>query len=240
VNSRALHSHLLQACRDDGVAIIESSVEAVEPGGGGWTLHTAVDTQSPNKVEKISADRLLVAAGAWSQQLGKLLQLSFPVEPVKGQLMRVDLPEKTLGCIVHRHEFYIAPRTGQGVIIGATMEEKGFDTELNESVFEEYFEMAAEVLPALSDQKIAEKWAGLRPRPIDGQPILGDVAATLVPESPPLFVATGHFRNGILLTPITGALLADRITESNAHAALYHSIDFSPFAPDRFISAPIN
>src|SRR5690606_9051711 len=161
----------------------------------------------------IGCERLLVAAGAWSSQLDGLFGFHIPVDPIKGQMLRLDLPESALKPIVHTKEFYLAPRTGLGVIVGATMEEAGFDTSVDEEVIAHFKQQAAEILPAAASAKVVESWAGLRPRPQDGQPILGRLPAEPNRGTSNIWLATGHYRNGILLSGITGLIMASMILE---------------------------
>lgn len=151
------------------------------------------------------------------------------VHPAKGQMLRVQLPATLPLHAVHRSEhIYIVPRT-QGpqagtALIGATVEDAGFDTMVHPAGLAHLRTLAAELLPQLADEAVApqvEAWAGLRPATADSLPLLG-------PLSPGQFIATGHFRNGILLAPATAAIMADLIEGKSP------AIDVASFSPARF------
>jgi glycine oxidase len=151
------------------------------------------------------------------------------VRPAKGQMLRVQLPASLPLREVHRAEhIYIVPRT-QGpqagtALIGATVEDAGFDTTLHPESLAHLRALAAEFLPALGDAAAApqvEAWAGLRPATTDSLPVLDAPTANQ-------FLAIGHFRNGILLAPATASVMAD-LLEGKSPAT-----DLSPFAFSRF------
>jgi glycine oxidase len=169
---------------------------------------------------------LIVAAGAWSGELP--LGTPLPVRPRKGQMLRVRVPSGLHLNEVHRSEHvYIVPRT-QGpqagtALIGATVEDAGFDTTTNAGDLAALRALAAELVPELASEADAprvEAWAGLRPATEHQLPLLGRTGDTLF--------ATGHFRNGILLAPATAALIAD-LYEGQRPA-----IDLAAFSPERF------
>lgn len=170
---------------------------------------------------------VVVAAGAWAGAVHAGLQL--PVTPRKGQMLRVALPEALRGLDeVHRTEgLYVVPRTSGPqagtALIGATVEDVGFDTTTHEADLAVLRARAAEMLPALgseSDAPQVEAWAGLRPATPDQLPVIarrGDV-----------LWAAGHFRNGILLAPATARIVADLIERKEPVVKL------DAFAPERF------
>lgn len=164
--------------------------------------------------------RIVRTQGAWAR---------LQVRPVKGQMLRIQLPAALPLREVHRAEhIYIVPRT-QGpqagtALVGATVEDVGFDTVLHPESLHHLRSLAAELLPLLADEVAApqvEAWAGLRPATADSLPIL-DL------QTPNQLLAIGHFRNGILLAPATAAVIAD-LLERRAPAT-----DLAPFAASRF------
>jgi glycine oxidase len=172
----------------------------------------------------------IIATGAWSNQLP--LPLPLPVHPRKGQMLRVKLPPHLQLDEVHRSEHvYVVPRT-QGpqagtALIGATVEDAGFDVTTHPSDLAALRALAANFIPELASEAatpMVEAWAGLRPGTADQLPILGRTGDTLF--------ATGHFRNGILLAPATATLIADLFEGKHP------SIDLSAFAPERFQPIP--
>jgi glycine oxidase len=132
---------------------------------------------------------------------------------------------------VRTPEIYIVPRTGNSTehraIIGATIEDAGFDKTVDPVDIAKLHALAAALLPQLASAPILESWAGLRPATQDGLPLLGAIRT-----QPHHHIATGHYRNGILLAPATAHLMAQVITGEST------SIDLSPFSPARFLSLP--
>jgi glycine oxidase len=174
---------------------------------------------------------IVYATGSWAP--GELSHgHTLPVRPRKGQMLRVELPATLHGLReVHRSdEVYIVPRTlgpqAGTALIGATIEDVGFDTSTHPRDLTHLRVLAAALLPALASEKDApqlEAWAGLRPHTPDRLPLLGP----LEPGSRH-FLATGHYRNGILLAPATAVLLADLIEGKPS------TLDLTPFSPARF------
>jgi glycine oxidase len=132
----------------------------------------------------------------------------------------VDGPR--LRYVIRTNEIYIVPRSDGRVVIGSTAEEAGFDKRTDPDVIHRLRQAAINLIPALDKARILEAWAGLRPGTPDDLPILGETA------TPGYFVATGHFRDGILLAPITALLIAQQIMEKNL------DYDISPFSTLRF------
>lgn len=180
--------------------------------------------------DRFHAQTLVLATGAWGVPEPLRSARAF-VTPSKGQMLRVALPPALRGMNeVHRRaEVYVVPRT-QGpqagsVLIGATVEDAGFDTTTHAADLAALRARAAELVPALADEHTApmlESWAGLRPATPDALPILSRERDTR------LFYALGHGRNGILLAPATATLIADMI-EDKATA-----VDLAPFSHKRF------
>lgn len=164
--------------------------------------------------EEIRADVVVDAAGAWSRNIPGLPdEASPPVRPLKGQMMALQMAET---APILRHvlwgpgnsivpSIYLAPKSDGRLIIGATVEEMGFDTGLTAGGLFELLRSAWEVLPGIYDLPVVESWAGLRPASRDDAPILGPTAVG------GLVMATGHHRNGILLAPITADTVSDYI-----------------------------
>lgn len=159
----------------------------------------------------VPAGVTVLAAGAWSAALAATAGLDLPVRPVKGQMLESRLPAGRLHALVWTEDVYLVPRAGGRVLVGATVEEAGFDTRVTLGGVVRLAAAAVEAVPALAGAALVRTWAGLRPGTPDGLPILGRVAGL---EG--LVLATGHFRNGILLAPITARLLADLILEGRS------------------------
>jgi glycine oxidase len=208
VNPRELHDALIRTARQRGIRFIHRKLRAVEFDGPHLCSLILED-------ESFLAPRtVLLATGAWSHQLGELFALHLDVIPVKGQVARLPVPDGFLFHIIHEHAIYVAPRRGQGVVIGATMEEVGFNETVDRSTNSELRARAIELMPGLADFPIVESWIGFRPKYRTGEPMLG-----LAPGRDNLLVALGHFRNGILLTPVTGRRLAQEWVQTAAAGA---------------------
>jgi glycine oxidase len=167
-----------------------------------------------------SAGMVVNCAGAWAGQIGPH---PFPTRPVKGQMLCVVMPEKELvRHVVRAPEVYLIPRSDGRMLIGATAEEAGFDKQTVPDTILKLRQAAIDLVPRLADARILEAWAGLRPGTPDRLPILG---AT---PTPGYFVATGHFRDGILLAPVTARVMAQITTGQNPQ------MDLSKFSAGRF------
>jgi glycine oxidase len=146
-----------------------------------------------------SAGMVVNCAGAWAGQIGPHL---FPTRPVKGQMLCVIMPEKELvRHVVRTPAVYLIPRSDGRMLIGATVEEAGFDKQTVPETIQKLRQAAVDLVPKLADARFLQAWAGLRPGTPDGLPILGATA------TPGYFVATGHFRDGILLAPVTAKVM---------------------------------
>jgi glycine oxidase len=179
---------------------------------------TAVEAKAVTTASgRHAADAVIVAAGPWSAALG------LPVMPVKGQLIALapppggDIPDP----VIWGNGVYLVPRADR-VLVGATMEEAGFDLTLTAAARDDLRARAEAVLPRLKTWSLVEHWAGLRPRSPDGLPLLGPMANGV-------FAAAGQFRNGILFTPAIADHLRDLVL---GRAAVIPEFD-----PRRFAAA---
>jgi glycine oxidase len=172
---------------------------------------TAITTGRPDEAvtltlgsgSSLTAMRVVVAAGAWSGAIVGL-PMHLPVAPVRGQLMSVA--SKALRHVVMLGEGYAIPRGDGRTIIGGTEEHTGFDAQHTQEGAQRIRALAAAILPALGTAGMLSTWAGLRPMTRDGLPLIGPD-----PEHPSVIYACGHGRNGILLGPMTGALVAAHV-----------------------------
>jgi glycine oxidase len=152
---------------------------------------------------KFAAGMVVNCAGAWAGQIGPH---SFPTRPVKGQMLYVAMPQKEMvRHVVRTPEVYLIPRSDGRMLIGTTVEEAGFDKQTVPETILKLRQAAIGLVPKLADARILEAWAGLRPGTPDGLPILGATPTA------GYFVATGHFRDGILLAPVTAGVIAEVI-----------------------------
>jgi len=168
-----------------------------------------------------TAATVINAAGAWAGELaGVPDRARVPVRPVAGEMLALAVPRDAVRTVVWLGHRYLVPRGDGRLLVGATAEPRGFDARVTAGGMHDLLDAALAVAPALASFAVVETWAGLRPGSHDGRPYLG--ATTL----DGYVVATGHFRNGILLAPITASLIADLVTGGDMGA-------LAPFAPAR-------
>jgi glycine oxidase len=212
VDPRELASALLAAVRATRIEVREETpLMRVQVGSDQVRVATATDA--------IETGFVIDCMASWSPA---------PVFPRKGQMLAVRLPEgMDLGVTVRTPEVYMVPRTSGPnagrLIIGATIEDVGFDLTVHALDILTLNARATRLLPALAEAEFIESWAGLRPATADGLPMLG-----ATPPRKRYVVGTGHFRNGILLAPGTAQVLADLLT------GVRPAIDLAPFSPGRF------
>jgi glycine oxidase len=160
--------------------------------------------------------------GAWA---GQLFHFPIPTRPVKGQMLCViDTSHRLLKHVIRSPEVYLVPRSDGRIVIGATIENAGFDKRTDPDTIRSLHQAAIRLLPGLKHALVHDAWAGLRPGTPDDLPILG------TSDTPGYYVATGHYRDGILLAPITAQLMAQLIT---GQATTYN---LSAFNPARFVA----
>lgn len=220
VDNRALARALIAACRGAGVEIVEHCPvkEVVMIGGSA----SGVETERGRD----DADVVVLAAGAWSREIGGIPAPYLPpVRPIKGQMLAVQMDP---AAPILRHVVwlpnggYLVPRNDGRLIVGGTVEERGFDTSITAGGLLTLIEAAWRAVPTIEELPIAETWVGFRPGSRDDAPMLGPSGLD------GLVVATGHHRNGILLTPVSAAVISGYIlTGKLPETAL-------PFAPQRF------
>ncbi len=207
VDNRCVLDALVAACRAVGVTMVEEEVAAVDIRGGAVAGVTLAHGGFR------SAAAVVVAAGCWSGQLrgipGRLLP---PVRPVKGVTLRLQAPAgmptlaRTVRGLVHGRSCYLVPRRDGTVVVGATVEEKGFDLAVAAGAVGDLLGDARRLVPSLEEYELFDTTAGLRPGSPDNAPIVG---ATDVRG---LVMATGHYRNGFLLAPATAREVVGMLT----------------------------
>ena len=209
VDPHLLTRAALAAARALGVEVRgHAAVIEIRARDNGVTVVTQADT--------LSAASVVDCRGAWS---------GASVRPRKGQMLYV-LPEATLlQHVLRAPDVYIVPRSSGKILIGATVEDMGFDKSVDAFAIQQLRTAAAKYVPALASAPITQSWAGLRPGTPDDLPILGPT------DIPHVFIATGHFRNGILLAPITAKIMAGLILGQPS------PLDINAFSPDRFPTA---
>lgn len=189
VDPSLLMQAALAAARNSGVEIRgHATVTEIRSHGNAVEVLTQTET--------FFAASAVDCRGAWA---------GAPVRPRKGQMLYVHPNTSVLQHVLRAPDVYIVPRSSGKILIGATVEDVGFDKSVDRSAISQLLNKAAKYLPALSSAPIIQSWAGLRPGTPDGLPIIGPTNA------PRIFTATGHFRNGILLAPITAQIMANLV-----------------------------
>ena len=220
VEPRQLLSALSAACRAQGVELMTHS------------LATRLEASASRARAVLSGSTrhmfgtLVLAAGAWSRALGQPLAFDVPVTPLRGQILALGPQTPApFSHTLYTHGAYLVPRADGRIVAGATEEWAGFNVTTDDAAIAGLRAEASALVPALANWPLHSAWAGLRPISPDGLPLLGRV-----PGWDNVHVATGHGRNGILLTPITGALMAEHL--------LHDAPLPTAFDPARFGSNP--
>ncbi|WP_373045154.1 glycine oxidase ThiO [Vulgatibacter sp.] len=172
--------------------------------------------------ETVRAGAVVVAAGAWTSLVEGIGLPHDAVKPVRGQMLKLALRGLGLRRIVFTPRGYLVPRGDGTVLTGSTMEHVGFDKRVTAGGVASILTNALATAPSLAGAELVESWSGLRPAPADGLPLIGATAAQ------GLFLASGHYRNGILLMPETARLVAETVLSGREPEALL------PFSPRRF------
>jgi glycine oxidase len=217
VNNSELTRALAQAARTLGVEVFEESPVT----GFVYEEDRVAGVRTPQEI--YTAGHIVLCAGAWSGQLGTPLGRRIPVEPARGQMLCAELAEPPLRHPVWGRGGYLVPRLNGGLIVGSTVEYVGFEKTVTLDGVRHLSELTLTLLPGLAQQPFARAWTGFRPHAKDGLPLIGPLVGL-----DGLSIATGHFRNGILLGPLTGLLVAEMILDEPP------SFSLDAFSPRRF------
>lgn len=214
---KALH----RALSDAGVEMVEQAVvdELIRKDGRATGVRM-VDGR------EIAADAVLLAAGSWSGDLATQSGFRLPVEPVKGQIVLLRGESGVLRHIVKHDAAYFVPRRDGRILVGASMENVGFRGGNTVAEVHRLLQATLRIAPHLCDLEIERQWMGFRPGSPDGLPFLGPVESL-----PGLWVASGHYRNGVVLAPVTAELISRWILGEAP------SLDMTPFRPERNVEA---
>jgi glycine oxidase len=227
VDPRRLAHALVAACEQAGVVFHRHWAERLTIAGDRATgVVTADGTE-------LTAGQVVLAAGSLSGRLTGVPDAVLPpVRPVKGQVVRLAVPQRfapflsrTVRAVVRGSHVYLVPRENGELVIGATTEELGWDTTVTAGGVYELLRDAHELVPGITELPLTETRAGLRPGSPDNAPLLGPT------ELPGLLLATGHYRNGVLLTPVTGDAMAHALATGELPE------EARPFTPKRFSTA---
>ncbi len=174
--------------------------------------------------EKFAAKHVVLAAGCYSGGIEGMSRYA-PTRPVRGQMVALRPSRIELHCVLRSPRGYVVPRSDGRVIAGSTLENVGFEKRLTPAGLAQILSAALELAPGLADAEVVETWCGLRPDTPDHLPVLGPT------DVEGLIIATGHYRNGILLAPVTAKLVHEWLTEQRT------SLPCEAFSPLRFAAA---
>lgn len=174
----------------------------------------------------VAADQVLLAGGSWSGEVASQMGFELPVKPVKGQIVLLKGEPGLMQAIVKHDDAYFVPRDDGRILVGASMEFVGFKTGTTDEVIGSLMDATRRIAPGLTALEVEQQWMGFRPGSPDGMPYLGPVESI-----PGLWVASGHYRNGVALAPITAELMSGWMTgekptrDLSAFAVARNSID---------------
>ncbi|MEU8929619.1 glycine oxidase ThiO [Streptomyces sp. NPDC048409] len=228
IDPRRLAAALVTACERAGVVFHRDWAERLEV-----VRERAVGAVT-RAGERLAADRVVLAGGSLSGRLAGVPEdVLPPVRPVKGQVLRLTVParyapflSRTVRAVVRGGHLYLVPRENGELVVGATSEELGWDTTVTAGGVYELLRDAHELVPGITELPLTETRAGLRPGSPDNAPLLGPTRLD------GLLLATGHHRNGVLLTPVTGDVMAELLTGGEPPE------EARPFTPKRFGPVP--
>ncbi|BAD64271.1 MULTISPECIES: glycine oxidase ThiO [Shouchella] len=208
---------LQQACRNRGVHIYEQlkhvSLVKTEP---------HIELQSASG-QRFTADQLVVATGAWAKELESQLGLNLPIYPIRGQICAYNIEPGRIRHILYTSQGYLVPKANGTLVNGASEDIAGFQTEITDKGIRRLTNWNHKIVPFLAELTPFHKWAGLRPATQDGYPLIG-----FLRNHPRVFMACGHYRNGILLSAITAKVASAQL------AGQKPPVPIALFDPDRF------
>ncbi|MER5580222.1 glycine oxidase ThiO [Streptomyces asoensis] len=230
IDPRRLTAALLAACERAGVVFHRVRAERLSVAGGRAAGVVTRDGAT------LAAGQVVLAGGSLSGRLaGVPRDVLPPVRPVKGQVLRLTVPpryapflSRTVRAVVRGSQVYLVPRENGELVVGATSEELGWDTTVTAGGVYELLRDAHELVPGITELPLTETRAGLRPGTPDNAPLLGPT------QLPGLLLATGHYRNGVLLTPVTGDAMAHVLATGELPD------EARPFTPRRFGAAALS
>ncbi len=218
VYAPALVAALERACLNRGVRIVSMTGGTREVSAAPESVEVETERQG-----RFAADRLIVCTGAWSGAFERWFGLPIPVHPIRGQICAYPVPVGAVWHIVVSSQAYWTAKGNGTLVCGASEDVAGFDTAVTERGIGRLARWGPRAFPMLADLPLIHRWAGLRPATRDGMPLIGRLA-----ELANVLLATGHYRNGILLAPATAAAVGALLDGRPAPVRL------TAFAPERF------
>ena len=218
LDPRDLCAALPKAAAAAGVTLIEHS-PVLKISGTGRTVEVTTEQTT------YSALHFINCCGAWAGEMASLPT----IEPRKGQMLTVKLPShRSLEYVIRTPELYLVPRGDGRVVIGASVERAGFNKSVDETTIRALLDEAAALWPPIRKAEVVETWAGLRPGSADGLPVIGQC------NEENSWIASGHFRNGIMLAPATARVMSELLSGHQP------DVDLAPFRCDRFVQITVS
>lgn len=216
VDNRKLMTALIAVAASEGVEFLTGlPVVGLE-----FKHNRIVGVRMPGRM--LSGGTIINAAGSWADLVDPTHRISLTIRPIRGQMVCLENRPQTLHHLIHSTGCYLVPWPDGRVLVGSTLENVGYNKEVTAQGIQQLLGAAIKLVPCLELASIQEVWAGLRPDTQDNLPLLGSTQISN------LVIATGHFRNGILLAPITAKLITELIVTGQP------SISLEPFCPERF------
>lgn len=218
VDNRKLCEALRSYCEINGITVSENipAVQVLFENG----RVSGVETKNGS----LYAGEVILAAGAWTSQLmPPEANIKVNIEPIRGQMIGLHTAKRLFERVVYSANGYIVPRRNGRILAGSTTEKVGYDDSTTDDAASALFTMACGISPSFVNLEIADRWAGLRPRTADGLPVIGRIEGI-----DGMYLAAGHYRNGILLAPMTARMAAAELMGADTSA--YHQT----FNPGRF------
>jgi glycine oxidase len=218
LNNRQLLKALSAAARSAGTTVLENTEVT------SLIIERNRVTRVATNAGEIQVGAVVVAAGCWTSLIKGSRYLSeIAIKPVRGQMLAFAAPSPSLRMVIYSRRGYLIPRAAGFMIAGSTAEDAGFEKALTAGGVEQIIRNAVEIMPSVGKLAIVESWSGLRPGTPDDWPVIGSD-----PETQGLFFATGHYRNGILLAPVTAEILTELIVSGGSKR------DLTDFSVSRF------
>ncbi|HVA02049.1 MAG TPA: glycine oxidase ThiO [Terriglobia bacterium] len=224
LDNERLARALVKAGEKAGVEFHWSSTATGFEAQGGRLESVRATAGREGTTSAFSANSFVLAAGCWSKPLAATLGIELQMEPCHGQMIELETNEE-LPCVVRSGIHYLVPRSGKNVVAGTTAEYIGYEKAVTAEGLQKILQGVSRIAPLIKKARFHRAWSGLRPDTKDHYPILG------YGELKNLVFATGHFRNGILLTPMTAKLIAELILTGTA------SLPLEAYSPGRFAAA---
>jgi glycine oxidase len=209
-NPRHLQA-LLAACEKNGVLITPHCAVTDIPIDQGH-IHSV-----PSPLGSLRAKQMCITAGAWSAMLLQKLNIQNGIVPIRGQMLLYQTAPGTIQRVINEGSRYVIPRRDGHILVGSCEEEVGFEKGTTQQMLDQLADFAGQLVAALNGLEIKQSWSGLRPASFDGRPYLGRITA-----ADNLFIAAGHFRNGLLMSPATAVVMADLMTGETPVIDLSH------------------